>query len=148
MWFTGTSAKYTLKLRKEPFAFTVTTMRILLGSSNEPELNNTSTLVWTVFNNTVHGQLRPNSLIPCCLYCNCTGSSVLHSGVHREREEIVSCSVLFSRWFNYSESIQSLIYSVNIFRPLVQYNVLLVLSVSYCWQLWTLSHSPQIVMIW
>ena len=27
------------KLRKEPFAFTVTTMRILLGSSNEPELN-------------------------------------------------------------------------------------------------------------
>ena len=26
-------------LRKEPFAFTVTTMRILLGYSNEPELN-------------------------------------------------------------------------------------------------------------
>ena len=27
------------KLRKEPFAFTVTTMGILFGSSNEPELN-------------------------------------------------------------------------------------------------------------
>ena len=27
------------KLRKEPFAFTVTTMRILLGSSNELKLN-------------------------------------------------------------------------------------------------------------
>ena len=31
--------KINSKLRKEPFAFTVTTMEILLGSSNEPELN-------------------------------------------------------------------------------------------------------------
>ena len=29
-------------MRKEPFAFTVTKMRILLGSSNEPELNSDS----------------------------------------------------------------------------------------------------------
>ena len=31
--------KINSKIEKEPFAFTVTKMRILFGSSNEPELN-------------------------------------------------------------------------------------------------------------